>query len=960
MTTRILLCFSTLLLVFLPTPQADITISLTATSRQIIATYTAPDTGACTVEASESNTYSPVITDVNSTLFSGSNIDSRSGSLGTGTTSRSFIIGTVPDMRGVIANVASDGKRYGRALQPLTTYYVRVTCGSHTGTASVTTLNRPLGMTRGNEQPIASAGTYAFPTSNESDRTQTLIDPVTGIKLRKLTAPSDDTVGGNISMLGSGAPWPFAQSTINDSHGVPGYLWAGPTEGGSARLYFVTDTASRFLGTIRLSGGSLAGFPSALFLSAVTPHFGIDPTQLFYIARDGTDQTGNAQVIRCQLPASGDTVYDTSAVSGAFAPCNFTNLTSSNSLKAQLQAFDATWDQTSFGNFANQVVQGNYLLFTALRGNQDSYGWVGAVDLSTLVPSVAGFAPLWQRGGSGALSFRWCSIHTSHPALGTSKMSFTAKTMYQSGVGMGPYTTNLSGAMTNVQTTVTFTSNTPTSPNPDTTLYAIAAGDEIQIDNEIMYLGSNTSGTTWNVTRGQAGTVAASHSSGASALMSCRCHSPNDFTQAGPSWWDFVADPHATDTTGTNLITQLANSVNYAGHEGFANGRGLAEGGWEGFIGAAGINNTILSISDSAAFAGAVKSASGNAWQKHPGASQQTNADSGQSLVWGADFLAEDADVELRQTSFTVVTGSLWKYANSNYSLQRKKLAMLAIAGAKPLLDISSTATGDVIGGLSGDNYKYCVANAANECRSGSLVGDVYINAPGLTGSSTCINGNTDYSNTTALCFGNFPAYGSMVEQIGIVEANSTGKWIRGLTFGNMPVKVVNVSSDAHTSPDGKWMAFYYLDPSGVPSIWLARIPSWPGYDGNDRNTFIQRSVNLSGPALTSTVLLKFGYDTSLNCTSRTEACVSAQANNPYYFASETFTRLSCAGGSCSASVPVIPDRVAYVHPLYYDAGGSLLSTGAMIAVTDGLTAQTGGVKPTGKVSVRGGVRIGP
>src|ERR1051325_2218697 len=488
MTTRILLCLSALLLVFLPTPQADITISLTATSHQIIATYTAPDTGACTIEVSESNTYSPVITDVNSTLFSGSNIDSRTGSLGTGTTSRTFIIGTVPDMRGVIANLASDGKRYSRALQPAPTYYVRVTCGSHTGTASVTTLNRPLGMTRGDEQPIASAGTYAVPTSNESDRTQVLSDPVTGIKLRKLTAPGDDTVGGNISFPASGAPWVFAQSTITDSHGTPGYISAWHTDGGSSRLYFVTDTESLFLGSPHLFGGVITGFGSGMFFPASTPHFGSNPTQLFYVASDSSNVL---HVLKYAFPASGNSYYDTSHTTGTDAPCTFSNASDltpgPNTLNTQLAAFDSNWN-TNFSNAINQWVQGNYIMFSLQRGNQDSYGWMAAADLTTSPASVIALAPLWQRGGTGSLSFRWCAIHTSHPALGTNKMSFTAKAMYQSGVGMGPYTVTLNGAMNDTQTTITFSSNTPTSPFADTTLYNIAAGDEVQLPGEVMYL----------------------------------------------------------------------------------------------------------------------------------------------------------------------------------------------------------------------------------------------------------------------------------------------------------------------------------------------------------------------------------------------------------------------------------------------------------------------------------------
>ena len=911
-------------------------LTLAATSKQMMVSYTAPDTNVCTVEVSESPSYSPLVDDVNSSLFSGSNLDSRSGSLGMGATDRTFLVGTAPDMKGMISNLASDAKRYGRLLQPGTTYYVRVTCGATVATGSITTKNRPLGITRSFERPMASAGVYAYPTLDESNRNQTLSDPSTGIKLRKLTNPSEDTTGGQITTMASGAPWAFAQSTIHDSHNTSGYISAWPTEGGSSRLYFVTDTESRFLGSPHLFGGQLPGFNSGMFFPASNPHFGTDPTQLFYLAVDGTDGNGNAQVVKCQLPPSGDTVYDSSAASGASAPCTFSNLTSSNNITAQLVAFDPTFDPTKFNIGSNQVVQGNYLLFTALRGNQDSYGWIGAIDLTTTPATVVGFAPLWQRGGSGALSFRWCAIHTGHPALGAgAKMSFTAKSMYQSGVGMGPYTVTLNGAINDSQMTVTLSSNTPTSPFADTTLYAIAAGDEILVDSEVMYLGSFVSGTTWNIaTRGTAGTHAAAHNNGATVLMSCRCHNPNDFAQVGPSWWDFINDPHGTDTTGTYLITQLGNATQYSGHEGFANSRGIAETGYAAFIGPAMTNNTVFTISDSPDFAGANKTASGNSWQKHDAPPQQSNADSAQSLVWGLDSVALDADPELQQTSLTNITGSLWKFVNTNYTLHRKQLAMLALVGSHPLLDISSTAIGDVLTGAVGDNYKYCVANAVNECRTGSAVGDIYFNAPNVTGGATCY-GAMSWGDTSKVCIGHVPAIGDTIVQIGIVENDLNGKWFRALSDGLMPPKIMNTSSDSHTTPDGRWATVFNYPPSGNYSILLAKAPPWPGYDGINRNTFIQRTVSLAGPAATVTALTEFGYDTNFYCTSRNEVCVSAQNNNPYFFASESYTRISCAGGICTNTIPIIPDRTVYYRHKFYDGSGSLISTSGIFLLAE-------------------------
>src|SRR5262249_51246628 len=96
---------------------------------QAMLSYTAPDANPCSIEVSENSSYSPLVNDVNSTLFPGDNLDSRDGDIASGT-SRIVMLGRR------LVRTAADGNRYSLALQTNTPHYARVTCGAATATVS--------------------------------------------------------------------------------------------------------------------------------------------------------------------------------------------------------------------------------------------------------------------------------------------------------------------------------------------------------------------------------------------------------------------------------------------------------------------------------------------------------------------------------------------------------------------------------------------------------------------------------------------------------------------------------------------------------------------------------------------------------------------------------------------------------------------------------------------------------
>ncbi|HTS61563.1 MAG TPA: hypothetical protein VMH28_06040 [Candidatus Acidoferrales bacterium] len=186
------------------TASADVTnVSVQGTtSTQAVLRYTAPGSGACTVEVSESSSLSPLVHDVDAVLFAGANLDSRSESASNGN-ERAFVIGKRRAER------AANGYWYSRALQAYTVHYYRITCGTDQATGSFSTTNIPLGNTYNDELPSApgagatnyfvNAGQYAWPDfvnwDAASGRAETVIDPHTGMLLKRITMPGDQVTG---------------------------------------------------------------------------------------------------------------------------------------------------------------------------------------------------------------------------------------------------------------------------------------------------------------------------------------------------------------------------------------------------------------------------------------------------------------------------------------------------------------------------------------------------------------------------------------------------------------------------------------------------------------------------------------------------------------------------------------------------------------------------------------------
>jgi hypothetical protein len=202
----------------------ELDVTVTPTPTQAVLVYYAPDESPCRVEVSEFPSFTPLAHDVDPVLFLGADQDTRPGSVVEGR-ARYFVAGRR------IAEPASDGVRYSRALQANTLHYFRVTCGASTAAGTFQTANIPLGDTSVEQPPFDSSApfNYAWPSLDLLDKTRTYVDPQTGVLIKRMTGPGEWMDGMALNQKFS--------TTVFDLNGA----WTSPNNaaGGSTKTLAV-------------------------------------------------------------------------------------------------------------------------------------------------------------------------------------------------------------------------------------------------------------------------------------------------------------------------------------------------------------------------------------------------------------------------------------------------------------------------------------------------------------------------------------------------------------------------------------------------------------------------------------------------------------------------------------------------------------------------------------------------
>lgn len=928
---------------------------------QAVLTYTAPNSSACQVQISQSPSLSPLIHDVDSSLFTGSDMDNRAGALNGSGNVRVFIAGT----RGQF-QTGSDSNNYSRALAQNTTHYYQIACSPEIATGSFTTPTLPVGDTFADLPYVDSTGTYMLPYFPQT-RGTTVIDPQTGVNVNLVNLTTDNNPGQTPGAAPIATPDGFDRwcNDLTDSNG--NFLcMINDNAGLFPNLYsFNTGTGViNYLGSAYYSKSQIN--PSAFNVAGVingAAQYGAwwddaDPDVAWTYVQLLLSPNPNISTIvkytylgNSNSGLSSFSIVPSYAVVDMLGGADLTNL---------VNAFDSRVDPSVYGcNVENY--QAGYILGECYRldtQSQNTISFIFAYAVGNKLPLGSGgnghvqaVAQMWSLPGS-----RWCGNHTQEYVGQVAISSTSVHGLTGSLIGGGPYYSQLVGNMTPSTTTITVTSSYSTPGEPVSTfaptfLQTAATGDAINMTNgsgqtEVMLLSNKISPTSWGITRAQGGTTALSFNTGTNILMDCQSDLSTDpnTNSGGYIWWDFVNSPDGTNTADYVM--------NFGAHP-VSRGNYRVSSGWPWRAGAVTDKTTwgqpptndITANPQYTAYAYGL--GDGNTYQKHPAMASISPAsffDNTYSVL-GNLFSASDSSATVN------ITGNLYQYIYSGGAggaggLTPKYLPTLAKTFQHVLTDVSGPTS--LIGGTTADNYKYCIAYAANECVSGSSAGNIYFNLTTLT-VPYCdfgVNGTTD------ICIGNSSSSGMFSGQY-VIANDSTGvSTYRPLT------RMYQTFQDAAFGvpqgglkmlADGSYalLAAYTNSSTPLTNLLAIQVPPIPTSDGVNRSQFIPATLNLTAPTGLSITKawVKFGYaeygtvgasGSQYYCRTRREACVSTtstvtqgplSSTAPYsWITSDSPTALACST-SCSISIPVDPEHIAYFSVEYMTSGGSVVAT---------------------------------
>jgi hypothetical protein len=435
-------------------------------------------------------------------------------------------------------------------------------------------------------------------------------------------------------------------------------------------------------------------------------------------------------------------------------------------------------------------------------------------------------------------------------------------------------------------------------------------------------------------------------------------------------WWDFIDDPHGTDTTSTYFV----NGNYEIGHgwqrsPNFVNSFDVYTTAqppvWTGnYTASELLGNQTFHLSSALTFSGLTTDAVGVAFQNYLTWDFE-NASFKNSYIHNLYFVGSSG-----YGSYALVGGTsyIYKYTFSTFTPTFEQiLPYQGFQGGNYLKDISGP--GSVLNDTTADNRKMCIAKFAGECRTGSSAGDVYANLT-TSDSTTCnqLSENVPWLGND-WCLAQMSFYGSTLTEIGLTEGNQVGTLANGAPVTDAKNSRILLgiamggwrqqAAHPHVVPDGSYAMFEtcitdpHMGPLGGFSTdqdnygchpMMALIPPQPTADGIDRTNFENVSVSIGpGSGGATHAVVTFGYEenepTRGTTWPPTIHFYCAQYQGQCYYQSGNYGNTTLANATSlslnsNQTLPMgVPQRVLFYQVEYLNSSNQVVATDPMQVV---------------------------
>ena len=615
------------------------------------------------------------------------------------------------------------------------------------------------------------------------------------------------------------------------------------------------------------------------------------------------------------------------------------------------------------------------MLIYVNAGSQDTLGWLFIYTLGDRTPT--GTTSNSFRIIASASTYRraplsWCTIHniatpdsgwvgvisndySYDGPSGTYTVTMTSpalNAMPNAPGGPGPCPPNPLGVTGNVCTTITVAGE-PTRQTDGTSLQDIQVGDVMQtVGTEYLRSLLLPSPNQIVVQRGYTSSITTPNAS--TLTMAC---GTRDSYNGKFGLWAYRLDPYGRNldnaTIGSDPSFDNGHSyigggvyVSAASHDTLGDALcPVSYGGscYQVRTGdlATAATGPSMAVAANPPFAGHVGYGATNTVDSHPGTCDDGVCLDARPLVGGGvSYPSTAATLGSSTSPFVHVSGQLWMLRGAQSQLHRMLLNTFAYVGRWPLVDISGPSS--KITDTSQDSYEYCYVEAPGECVPGSVVGDVYLNAPYVDDPYCKYLGIAQPTDDTlSICIGDIGANTGNIVQFATGATDLTGAAVRRLGPNYAKWNQFDVFWNGLLAPNAAFMGTQvrWLDSVRTDNI-ITVLPPFPASNGHQANTFVPLSVTVKPPppglGITSAVV-EFGYSdwgpaTGYFCTSRRDACVSSPNINtgaPYSFASLPYSPVPCGAGGCTITAQVLEGHPVYYRVRYINSSGAVVDFGA-------------------------------